>query len=521
VTARLGWIAAAALLLVLGPPDEQRFPHARHAGLFPTCMGCHTTALTDSLAGYPSPLQCAGCHDGQQQPRVAWNGPAPHPTNLRFSHVRHRGDAQLGDAPASCRECHAVAGDSVFMAVQRAMPQPCIGCHGHPASAHLANDAPCRTCHVPLVQAATLPDSTIAGFPRPPSHDAPDFLVNHGPSVAEAQARCAVCHTRELCATCHLDAERQPAIQALGSDARVARLVAARPARYPEPPSHQRADWPWAHGGEARARTQSCATCHARPSCTSCHIGSLGADVIRQLPEGPGGVQLRGREPAWPPAAPSASSGGSAALSGGAAGVVGRVAVLQVSLPTRAPLDTNPPIVSDTAPRRVRVHPTGFARSHDAAAASRGATCSGCHERAFCSDCHDGEAAGQRRFHPPNFVERHPSDAYRRQQECSTCHNPEAFCKACHQSVGLKSQGRLGVAFHSAQPLWLLQHGRAARQGMESCTSCHVQRDCMRCHSTTGWGVNPHGPGFDAARMQKRNPQTCRYCHVGDPLGRP
>jgi hypothetical protein len=166
----------------------------------------------------------------------------------------------------------------------------------------------------------------------------------------------------------------------------------------------------------------------------------------------------------------------------------------------------------------VQVHPPGFATEHRAAASSRQTDCAGCHAQKFCSDCHDGE--GGRRFHAVNFIQRHAVESYGRQQDCATCHNPEVFCRGCHETQGLQSTGRQGNAFHTAQPLWLLQHGRAARQELESCTTCHTQRDCLRCHSTLGRGVNPHGPGFDAERMAERNPRMCSICHVGDPLRR-
>jgi hypothetical protein len=37
----------------------------------------------------------------------------------------------------------------------------------------------------------------------------------------------------------------------------------------------------------------------------------------------------------------------------------------------------------------------------------------------------------------------------------------------------------------------------------------------MQCHSTIGWGISPHGPGFDPRRVTTRNNQTCGYCHIG------
>jgi hypothetical protein len=163
----------------------------------------------------------------------------------------------------------------------------------------------------------------------------------------------------------------------------------------------------------------------------------------------------------------------------------------------------------------VRVHDAGFRTGHRTAAATAALSCAGCHEQRFCSDCHAGE--GSRRFHPANFVQRHAADSYGRETQCSSCHNTELFCRSCHRATGLASNGRLDVAFHDAQPQWLLQHGRAARQGLQSCATCHAQRDCLACHSTTGWGVNPHGPGFQAGRLANRNATQCLFCHLQVP----
>jgi hypothetical protein len=104
--------------------------------------------------------------------------------------------------------------------------------------------------------------------------------------------------------------------------------------------------------------------------------------------------------------------------------------------------------------------------------------------------------------------------------ECANCHSVEAFCKACHAEVGLAAT-RPGPGFHDGGVAWLLGHGQPARQGLESCASCHAQRDCTQCHSQTGsFRVNPHGPGFDAARAWERSPGTCLVCHIEAPLAR-
>jgi hypothetical protein len=119
-------------------------------------------------------------------------------------------------------------------------------------------------------------------------------------------------------------------------------------------------------------------------------------------------------------------------------------------------------------------------------------------------------------FHPPDFIARHAPAAYASQSDCASCHNPEVFCRSCHEGQGMGSRGRLGVAFHTANPFWIVGHGAAARQGLEGCASCHTQSSCTQCHSAAlGWRINPHGPGFDAARMRQANPLLCRLCHRG------
>jgi hypothetical protein len=159
-----------------------------------------------------------------------------------------------------------------------------------------------------------------------------------------------------------------------------------------------------------------------------------------------------------------------------------------------------------------------FEREHAAIAATGPQSCSTCHEKQFCTDCH--EKPIQPSYHPRNFTAQHASAAYGRRLECSSCHEVRTFCRACHIQAGMQTEGRLDPGFHDAEPLWLLRHARAARQGLESCTACHNQRDCLQCHSTLGaFRVNPHGPDFDARRAHKRNPTICFACHVNDPLG--
>ena len=68
--------------------------------------------------------------------------------------------------------------------------------------------------------------------------------------------------------------------------------------------------------------------------------------------------------------------------------------------------------------------------------------------------------------------------------------------------------------YHDGNRQFFVGHGQAARQSLESCVSCHIERDCLTCHSVVrGRGFSPHGPGFDSERMLRKNPQLCIACH--------
>ena len=492
-------LLALALLLpaVLRSQAASPFPHARHAKLFPTCSGCHAGVMSgDAARTFPSTAQCAQCHDGQRQRLVVWAPPVSRGAGLlNFSHIRHAVDA----APdATCAACHGTTGEqSPWMNVGRAAQKGCVSCHAQNAPEHYASANTCATCHRTLAEATGLSDARISALPRPASHAQQDFALAHGSAVKLGTASCATCHARESCARCHVDAGRSASIKSLAADARVARLAASRAPAYPVPPDHRADDFDRGHGASARANTARCAVCHARASCATCHTGDGAARVLAQLPDA---AEARGRgvqlkllaDPGRPGVA------------------VGRA---------RARAWMPQPHAADST-RRVRVHAIGFARTHGPSAAAEALGCQGCHAQSFCKDCHVGEKIGRRSYHEANFMTRHASSAYGRDVECSTCHNTAAFCRSCHQQAGLASQGNgRSAGYHNAQPLWLQEHGRAARQELNSCATCHQQRYCMQCHSDLGWRISPHGPNFDAARYASRNRQQCLRCHFKDPLG--
>ena len=449
--------APALLVLALLAQTPDAFDHARHTRLVPACAACHVGAQNPDLEIWPSPVACAACHDGTIERRVSWSPPTePHPSNLKFVHdlvpIMARQTPQ-GPVPLRCRDCHVTA-----QGVVRAEADRCIACHA-PGSAHLAApDTLCSTCHLPLVRAASLRREDIAGFPKPPSHRAPGFALGGHGALAErsGSVSCAICHARDFCATCHVDAPERAAIQALEPDPRSRAITAElRP-----PPSHRDPTFIQRHGAMVRATPQRCGTCHTQESCLACHAQSQRVSVALH-PAGPGRA-------------------------------VG-------AQPTRAP-----PLS----------HRDNFVRRHNAVASAAPSSCAGCHVRTDCMNCHRSAAGAGPGYHPADFLTRHPAAAYARESRCADCHSTGGFCQACHAAAGLGAQGPLRSGYHDASRTFSAGHGDAARQSLESCTACHVERDCLSCHSAIGGRrFNPHGPGFDAARMRRKNPEMCTVCH--------
>lgn len=463
---------AAALALAGGAllgagPQADRFSHVEHAELFPTCTTCHAGAASDGAPLWPAAAGCAACHDGTVEQRVDWAPPeTAAPSNLDFTHPRHRVAVRTEhrDSTIACTTCHTESG-ARRMEVQRAVVRRCLDCHGI-TTAHLAApDTACATCHVTLAEAPRIARTSVAAWEAPPSHADPDFTFDHGPLArVEGQptavaASCATCHARDFCIECHVDAPEQPVIQALAADERSLAIEAELRA----PRSHEEPDFvQGGHGELATSAPQRCATCHTRESCLTCHAGAAPEPARALAAAGPG----RGT---------------------GAA----------------------------TTRTRPASHGADFTEIHGRPAASRPTSCTTCHVREQCLDCHrPGISAAGSEYHPRNFLARHPAAAYARETECADCHNQAGFCTACHAESGLGADGPLRGGYHDGSRFFLVGHGKAARQGLESCTTCHAERDCLVCHSAQGGRrFDPHGPGFDASRLRRRNPEMCTVCH--------
>jgi hypothetical protein len=432
-----------------------------HQGLFPLCQGCHEGIEEDEgIRPYPEAEQCTSCHDGVDYDEVDWSPPEPRVGIVSFSHVEHlREVADEGDEALRCASCHVAEG-GVTMEVVPLDAAGCLDCHGDPVDAHFEPGLDCASCHNEVAAAWDGERRVREGPAEPLYHQGRDFLLeDHGSQALEDVNRCATCHVEDQCASCHVDATLAPIPQVPGAPRDWAPVSLA--AEYPIPDDHEFTGFMRDHGWPAPA-SQECSTCHTQDDCASCHLAPL-PPVVDTLEKRP-----RVRAPG---------------------------AMLEEQLPAS--------------------HDTPFfLATHPVLAAAGPSSCNSCHTQAYCAECHDAPVSPG--YHPPSFGLQHAAATSTQVQECSNCHSAAVFCRECHVSVGLESSGRLGAGFHDAEPVWLLRHGAAARQGMEQCASCHEQRDCLQCHSTIGaFSVSPHGPDFNPELARSRNPLVCRACHIG------
>jgi hypothetical protein len=457
-------LAAIGLVVASGAAfQEDPFPHEDHEGLFPLCTGCHEGVPSGDVATrYPEAELCVRCHDGEQEERVDWSAPTETVDNVRFDHVEHRAQlAEEGDPAQVCESCHTVT-DGKRMSVGEA-PEltACWSCHEHKAEDHFT-DAKCESCHLTLAESG-FGLARLEELPVPQDHEDASFLEEeHGSQASSGSARCATCHTADRCTACHVDGDL-PEIASIPLAPDGMELPPAV-AEYPEPSSHVDEGWLSAHSRQAPVG--DCSSCHTREDCQVCHV--------RSLPD------------------------------------------LAAALPSRA--DVRAPGVRVEAHAPESHESSFFMDAHGTLSAADGTSCATCHTESYCVECHEGPSEGG--YHPPSFVARHAADAFGRDTECASCHNTAAFCRVCHERSGLGSEGNLGAGYHDAEPLWLLRHGQAARQNLESCASCHQQNDCVQCHGVLGaFKVSPHSRDFDAREAWARSPRICLACHVSNPIG--
>ncbi|HEV8321020.1 MAG TPA: cytochrome c3 family protein [Myxococcota bacterium] len=189
-----------------------------------------------------------------------------------------------------------------------------------------------------------------------------------------------------------------------------------------------------------------------------------------------------------------------------------------------------------TVPASHDAHGAGFRRSHGAAArsADTGETCASCHARPFCGSCHDTSAplAEARLWpaetlravaHGAEYVSIHDADARRAPERCLGCH-VQSECVSCHTAAGVaalgptSASGPRGLSPHP--PGWVTVpaglggnlHGEAARRDVVACAACHGDgTSCVGCHSPGGPGGSPHASAPPCGALTDA---ACAPCHA-------
>ncbi|MDY0059491.1 MAG: cytochrome c3 family protein [Myxococcota bacterium] len=134
-----------------------------------------------------------------------------------------------------------------------------------------------------------------------------------------------------------------------------------------------------------------------------------------------------------------------------------------------------------------RSHDQGWLTGHRDEARFAAASCTACHQRADCLDCHEGRRYPG--FHPGNWLLSHGLAQRTQATQCASCHQSDQ-CRACHQQRGVTQDAfaQPSLMFHPAG--WTVErsprfHGIAGRRDLVSCIACHREPDCARgtgCH---------------------------------------
>jgi hypothetical protein len=149
------------------------------------------------------------------------------------------------------------------------------------------------------------------------------------------------------------------------------------------------------------------------------------------------------------------------------------------------------------------VHRSDFKVSHPIAARTDPQRCEGCHQPAFCVDCHDDFNRADLAF---TSHRRGWSDLQISPSGPSHALFADSTCQNCHPDSVLPSHD------------WSGSHAREARKNLVTCQACHPEGDvCLRCHSArTGLRIDPHPDGWDDMKGRLKsasNGKTCRKCH--------
>jgi hypothetical protein len=128
--------------------------------------------------------------------------------------------------------------------------------------------------------------------------------------------------------------------------------------------------------------------------------------------------------------------------------------------------------------------------------------------------------------HTPEFIAReHSTPATEDVRPCMMCHE-SALCAECHRGERELDDGTMSAevipADHETAE-WLTDHGGLYLSGQGSCSICHTDLSCTRCHITpmphpTTWLAEHTSNGYPTADCQvcHTERETCQECHHQD-----
>ncbi|MEJ2539229.1 MAG: hypothetical protein P8188_04560 [Gemmatimonadota bacterium] len=281
------------------------------------CAGCHDGVEEERVDWEPAPRR-AGTLDyshAHHLREVAEEGDAPlvcaschiDPEGTSMAVVPLEAERCLnchGEPPEShtepgldCGECHrplaAVdGGDALF----HELPTPSVHegrdflLDGHGPEA-LEDTGRCTACHIQDQCASCHVDASLAPipsipaapshwdapllepeYPEPDSHRDPEYERIHGRPAPEAP-ECSTCHTRDDCASCHLE-PLPPSVEALQERPRVQAPGVGLASGLPG--NHDTPYFMSAHTVLASAAPNNCSSCHTQAYCAECHDAPRG-----------------------------------------------------------------------------------------------------------------------------------------------------------------------------------------------------------------------------------------------------
>ncbi len=123
-------------------------------------------------------------------------------------------------------------------------------------------------------------------------------------------------------------------------------------------------------------------------------------------------------------------------------------------------------------------HGIAWAESHGMYSETGNQNCQSCHQRSYCTECHQGKNLFNE-SHPPEFIATHSLSYISREINCTSCHQTRDYCIDCHVNVNYV------IPANHVLPDWnSTGHAQEARMDYDRCSVCHVQGDpsCSTCH---------------------------------------